>query len=131
MVPQKMVHGAGDRAAARRCRAETSVRRASHMSADQLWKCARALHAIATLARTAEQRAALDDRAETRRSATKSTRRNTEYVRGENPLLLAPRLIDPDQVHRPASCHGSRPVCRQTQPGMKLSSYKDAGVGDW
>jgi hypothetical protein len=64
VVPQKMVHGAGDRAAARRCRAETSVRRASHMSADQLWKCARALHAIATLARTAEQRAALDDRAE-------------------------------------------------------------------
>jgi hypothetical protein len=64
MVPQKTVQGTGDRAAARRCRAETSVRRASHMSADRLWKCARVLHAIATLAHTVEQRAALDARAE-------------------------------------------------------------------
>ena len=64
MVPQKTAQGAGDRAEARRRRAETSVRRASHMSANQLWKCARVLHAIATLADTEEQRAALDDRAE-------------------------------------------------------------------
>ena len=34
------------------------------MSANQLWKCARVLHAIATLAHTVEQRAALDARAE-------------------------------------------------------------------
>jgi hypothetical protein len=64
MMPQKTVQGAGDRAAARRCRAETSVRRASQMSPDQLWKCARVLHAVATLAQTVEQRAALDARAE-------------------------------------------------------------------
>jgi hypothetical protein len=49
---------------ARRRRAETSVRWASHMSANQLWKCAHVLQAIATLARTMEQQAALDARAE-------------------------------------------------------------------
>jgi hypothetical protein len=61
MVPQKT---AGDRAEARRRRAETSVRGASHMSANQLWKCASVLHAIAPLADTVEQRASLYARTE-------------------------------------------------------------------
>jgi hypothetical protein len=64
MTPQKRAQGAGDRAAERRRRAETSVRRASDMSANQLWKCAHVLHAMATLAHTMEQQAALDARAE-------------------------------------------------------------------
>jgi hypothetical protein len=34
------------------------------MSANQLWKCARVLHDIATLAPTVEQQVALDARAE-------------------------------------------------------------------
>jgi hypothetical protein len=64
MAPQKTARRTGDRAAARRRRAETCVQRASHMSENQLWKCARVLHAIATLAHTVEQREALDARAE-------------------------------------------------------------------
>ena len=52
MVPQKPTLGAGDRAEARRRRAETCVWQASLLSANQLWKCARVLHAIATLADT-------------------------------------------------------------------------------
>ena len=63
MVPQ-ITQWAGDRADGRRRRAETSVRRASHRSADQPWKRARILHAIATLANTQEHRAALDARAD-------------------------------------------------------------------
>ena len=53
-----------DRAEAHRRRAETAVRGASHMNANQLLKCARALHALATLVPTVEQRAAVEDRAE-------------------------------------------------------------------
>jgi hypothetical protein len=64
MVPQKPTLGAGDRAEARRRRAETCVWQASLLSANQPWKCARVLHAIATLADTREQRTALDARAE-------------------------------------------------------------------
>jgi hypothetical protein len=64
MAPQKPAQGVGDRAAARRRRAETSVRGASHMSAHQLWKCAHVLHAMATLAYTMEQQATLEARAE-------------------------------------------------------------------
>jgi len=52
-----------DRAAARMHRAETAVRGALHLSADQLWKCACVLHALATLVPTVEQRAAVEDRA--------------------------------------------------------------------
>ena len=64
MVPQKPTLGAGDRAEARRRRAETCVWQASLLSANQPWKCARVLHAIATLAHTEEHRAALDARAD-------------------------------------------------------------------
>ena len=52
-----------DRAEARRRRAETAVRWAPHLRADQLWKCACVLHALATLVPTVEQRAAVEDRA--------------------------------------------------------------------
>ena len=71
-----------DRAEARRRRAETAVRGAPHLSANQLLKCARVLQALAALAPTVEQRAAVDDRAVrtarrgwrgTRHSVTKST----------------------------------------------------------
>jgi hypothetical protein len=62
MVPQKTAQE--DRAEARRRRAETSVRGASHMSPNQLWKCESVLHAIAPLADTVEQRTALYARAE-------------------------------------------------------------------
>jgi|SoimicmetaTmtLMA_FD_contig_31_12413464_length_240_multi_1_in_0_out_0_1 hypothetical protein len=43
-----------DRAGARRRRAETAVRGAPHLSANQLLKCARVLHALAALAPTEE-----------------------------------------------------------------------------
>jgi len=43
-----------DRAAARRRRAETAVRDAPNLSANQLLKCARVLHALAALAPTEE-----------------------------------------------------------------------------
>jgi hypothetical protein len=52
------------RAAARRLRAAMSVRRATGMDANQLWKCASALHAVTMLAHTVEQRAELEARAE-------------------------------------------------------------------
>jgi len=52
-----------DRAEARRRRAETAVRGGPNLSANQLLKCARVLHALAALAPTEEQRAAVDDRA--------------------------------------------------------------------
>jgi hypothetical protein len=45
-------------------RAEARRRWAPHLSADQLWKCACVLHALATLVPTVEQRAAVNDRAE-------------------------------------------------------------------
>jgi len=44
-------------------RAETAVREASHMSANQLLKCARVLHALAALASTEEQRTVMEDHA--------------------------------------------------------------------
>jgi len=53
-----------DRAEARRRRAETAMRWAPHLNADLLLKCARVLHALATLVPTEEQRAAVDDRAD-------------------------------------------------------------------
>ncbi len=55
---------ASARAAAYRRRAATSVRGASGMNANQLWKCVSALHAVTILAPTAEQRAELEARAE-------------------------------------------------------------------
>jgi hypothetical protein len=55
---------ADDRAEARMHRAETAMRWAPHLSADQLWKCACVLHALATLVPTVEQRAAVEDRAD-------------------------------------------------------------------
>ena len=63
-MPLKTDQAAYDRAEARRRRAATSVRGASDMSANQLWKCASTLHAVAPLAYTREQRVDLDDRAE-------------------------------------------------------------------
>ena len=53
-----------ERRAARRLRAAMSVPGAAGMNANQLWKCARALHAVAMLAHTVEQRAELETRAE-------------------------------------------------------------------
>lgn len=64
MVPQNTSQEACDRVEARRHRAETSVPWGTYMSANQLWKCARALQALAPLALTAEQRAVLEARAE-------------------------------------------------------------------
>ena len=61
MRPQQTT---GDRDKARRHRAETSVQRASQMSANQLWKCARLLREIATLVGSAKQRADLEARAD-------------------------------------------------------------------
>lgn len=55
---------ASARAAARRLRVAMSVRGAFGMNANQLWKCASALHAVTILAPTAEQREELDARAE-------------------------------------------------------------------
>jgi hypothetical protein len=92
MVPQ-ITQGAGDRAEACRRRAETSVRRASHMSADQLWKSARLLHAVSALAHTQEQRAALEARAE---------RVGTGVGQGAPPPRRARRLTI--NAHPPARC---------------------------
>ena len=64
MAPQKISQEAGERAEARRRRAETSLRGAPNMSANQLWKCESVLHAIVPLADTEDQRASLYARAE-------------------------------------------------------------------
>ena len=53
-----------ERRAARRRRAAMSVPGAAGMNANQLWKCACALHAVTMLAHTVEQRAELEVRAE-------------------------------------------------------------------
>jgi hypothetical protein len=63
-MPLKSVQAACNRAEARWRRAATAVRRASDMNANQLWKCANTLHAVAPLAYTKEQGAELEDRAE-------------------------------------------------------------------